>query len=53
MRKKGSLEPGKPTDLVLSSADPLTVEKPGIRNITADMTMVGGWIVHRTPNSPG
>ena len=50
--KKGSLEPGKFADLAVLSADPLTVEEIGIRDITADMTMVGGRIVHRTPNWP-
>ena len=48
--KKGSLEPGKLADLAVLSADPLTVAEPAIRDITADMTMVGGKIVHQTPN---
>jgi predicted amidohydrolase YtcJ len=51
--KKGSLEPGKLADLAVLSADPLTVVEPAIRDITADMTMVGGKIVHQTPNWPG
>ncbi len=51
--KKGSLEPGKLADLAILSADPLTVAEPAIRDITADMTMVGGKIVHQTPNWPG
>jgi len=48
--KKGSLEPGKLVDLAVLSADPLTVPEPAIRDITADMTMVGGKIVHQIPN---
>ena len=48
--KKGSLEPGKLADLAVLSADPLTVAESAIRDITADMTMVGGLIVHQVPN---
>ena len=48
--KKGSLEPGKLADLVVLTADPLTVDDAGLRDISATMTMVGGKIVHETPN---
>jgi len=48
--KKGSLEPGKLADLAVLSADPLTVPESAIRDIAADMTMVGGKIVHQVPN---
>jgi len=48
--KKGSLEPGKLADIAVLSADPLTVPESAIRDITADMTMVGGKIVHQVPN---
>ena len=48
--KKGSLEPGKLADLAVLSTDPLTVAEPALRDITADMTMVGGKIVHQKPN---
>jgi predicted amidohydrolase YtcJ len=48
--KKGSLEPGKLADLVVLSADPLTVEESKISDITSLMTMVGGNIVHETAN---
>ena len=51
--KKGTLEPGKLADLAVLSADPLTVAEPGLRDITADMTMVGGKMVHQTPTWPG
>jgi predicted amidohydrolase YtcJ len=51
--KKGSLEPGKFADLAVLSANPLTVAEPDIRDITSDMTMVGGRIVHQTPNWQG
>ena len=50
--KKGSLEPGKLADLAVLSADPLAVVEDSIRDITADMTMVGGRIVHQTKNWP-
>jgi tripartite-type tricarboxylate transporter receptor subunit TctC len=48
--KKGSLEPGKLADLAVLTADPLTVDDAGLRDISATMTMVGGKIVHETPN---
>jgi len=48
--KKGSLEPGKLADLAVVTADPLTVDDNGLRDISAAMTMVGGKIVHETPN---
>jgi predicted amidohydrolase YtcJ len=48
--KKGSLESGKLADLAVLSADPLTVAESAIRDITADMTMVGGKIMHQVPN---
>jgi predicted amidohydrolase YtcJ len=51
--KKGSLEPGKLADLAVLSADPLTVAEDQIRDITADMTMVDGRIVHQSKNWPG
>jgi hypothetical protein len=47
--KKGSLEPQKLADLAVLSADPLTVPEEAIRDIRADMTMVGGNVVHQTP----
>ncbi len=48
--KKGSLEPGKLADLAVLSADPLSVEEAGMRDIAAAMTMVGGKAVYETPN---
>jgi hypothetical protein len=48
--RKGSLEPGKLADLTVLSADPLTVQQIGIRDIKSLMTMVGGRIVYETPN---
>ncbi len=51
--KKGSLEAGKYADLAVLSADPLTVAEDKIADITAQMTMVGGKIVHETPNWSG
>jgi predicted amidohydrolase YtcJ len=43
--KKGSIEPGKLADLAVLSADPMTVPEEEIKDITADMTVVGGKIV--------
>jgi predicted amidohydrolase YtcJ len=48
--KKGSLEVGKLADLAVLSADPLTIEERGLADIRALMTMVGGRMVHETPN---
>jgi predicted amidohydrolase YtcJ len=48
--KKGALEPGKLADLAVLSADPLTVEETKIADISSLMTMVGGKIVHQTPD---
>ncbi len=42
---KGSLEPGKLADLVVLSRDYMTVGDDQIKDIQADMTMVGGKIV--------
>jgi predicted amidohydrolase YtcJ len=42
---KGSLEPGKLADLVVLSRDYMTVPDDQIKDIQADMTMVGGKIV--------
>ena len=46
----GSLEPGKLADLVVLSAEPLTVEETSIRDISARMTMIGGRIVYESPD---
>lgn len=43
---KGSLEPGKLADLVVLSDDILTVPDSQIRDVAAQLTMVGGEIVH-------
>ena len=48
--RKGTLEPGKLADLAVLSADPLTVEETKIADIASLMTMVGGKIVHETPD---
>ena len=44
--KKGSIEVGKLADLAVLSADPLTCAEDDIRDITADITLTGGVIVH-------
>ena len=51
--KKGSLEPGKLADLAVLNADPLNVEEAKIADINAQMTMVGGRVVHEMPNWQG
>lgn len=48
--KKGSLEPGKLADLAVLSADPLSVEEEGIREITSLLTIVGGRNVYQSPD---
>ncbi|PYN38845.1 MAG: amidohydrolase [Candidatus Rokuibacteriota bacterium] len=44
--QKGSIVPGKLADLAVLSDDPMTCAEVRIREITADMTIVGGRIVH-------
>ena len=44
--EKGSLEPGKLADLVVLSDDPLTCDEARIKDITAELTIVGGRIVY-------
>jgi predicted amidohydrolase YtcJ len=51
--KRGTLQVGKCADLVVLSADPLTVEESRIEGLTSLMTMIGGRIVHETPNWGG
>jgi predicted amidohydrolase YtcJ len=48
--KKGSLDPGKFADLTVPSADPLTIAEDKLGDTSALMTMVGGKIVHETPD---
>jgi hypothetical protein len=45
--KKGSLEPGKFADLIVWSDDPFTVKPADILNLTIDLTVVGGKVVHQ------
>jgi predicted amidohydrolase YtcJ len=51
--KKGTLEVGKLADLAVLSADPLTVEEEKIAEVRSLMTLVGGRVVHETPNWQG
>jgi predicted amidohydrolase YtcJ len=46
--RKGSLEPGKLADLVVLSDDPLTCDEARIKDITAELTVVGGRVVYST-----
>jgi predicted amidohydrolase YtcJ len=45
-RSRGSIEAGKLADLALLSRDILAVPTEEIRNITVDMTVVDGKVVH-------
>ena len=45
--KKGSLEPGKFADLAVWHDDPYSVKPAELLNVTVDMTMVAGKIVHQ------
>jgi predicted amidohydrolase YtcJ len=45
--RKGSIEPGKLADLAVLSADLMTVPEDQIKDIKADLTVVGGKIVFR------
>ena len=45
---KGSLEPGKLADLIVLSNDPLTCPENDLKDITAELTMVDGKVVHDT-----
>ena len=40
-----SIETGKFADLAVLSADPLTVEEDGLKDISSELTVVGGKIV--------
>jgi predicted amidohydrolase YtcJ len=48
--RKGSIEPGKLADLVVLDADPLTCPLEALKDIAADMTFVGGRLVHQKTN---
>jgi len=43
---KGSIEPGKLADLAVLSADPLTCTDDDLKDIHAEMTFLGGRLVH-------
>ena len=45
--KKGSLEPGKFADLIVWNDNPYSVKPAEILQLTIDLTMVGGRIVHQ------
>jgi hypothetical protein len=45
--KKGSLEPGKFADLIVWHDDPFSVAVKNIVDLTVDLTMVGGKVVHQ------
>lgn len=45
---KGTLEVGKLADVIVTDKDPLTCPENDIKDITSEMTIVGGKIVHDT-----
>jgi predicted amidohydrolase YtcJ len=45
--EKGSLEPGKLADLVVWHDNPYTIATEDILQLTADLTMVGGKVLHQ------
>lgn len=45
-RERGSIEVGKQADIAVLSEDPLTVDEDKIVDITSDLTIVDGRIVH-------
>jgi len=51
--RRGSLEPGKDADLVVLGADPLTCPEDALKNLSVDLTMVAGRIVHEQQTKPG
>jgi hypothetical protein len=49
-RRKGSLEVGKLGDLAVFAYDPLTADVRGLPELEADLTIVGGRVVHGDPD---
>ena len=45
--KKGSLEPGKFADLIAWHDDPYSAKTADLPNLTIDLTMIGGRVVHQ------
>jgi predicted amidohydrolase YtcJ len=50
--RKGSIEPGKLADFAVLSADPMSIPAEAIADIEAEITIVGGRIVHRRDAQP-
>jgi predicted amidohydrolase YtcJ len=40
--QKGTIEPGKLADLIVLSGDPLMIHRTGLKDVSVDMTIVGG-----------
>jgi hypothetical protein len=43
---KGTLEPGRLADIIVLSADPITIDPGRLRDVKVDLTIVGGRIVY-------
>jgi predicted amidohydrolase YtcJ len=48
----GSLEPGKDADIAVWDRDPYTVPTDRLRDMSCELTMLGGRIVHKAPVTP-
>jgi predicted amidohydrolase YtcJ len=44
--RRGSLQPGKDADLVVLGGDPLTCPEDALKDLSVDLTLVGGRVVH-------
>jgi predicted amidohydrolase YtcJ len=44
--RRGTLEPGKDADLVVLGGDPLTCSEDSIKDLSVDLTIVAGRVVH-------
>ncbi len=52
-RNRGSLEPQKLANLAALSSDPLTCPEDDLRDIKAELTVVGGKVVHASASGGG
>ena len=50
--EKGSIEEGKLADFAVLSDDPLACPEEALRDITSELTVVGGRVVHEDGDHP-